>query len=58
MVEPGKANSNVDFLSRQRGQEEVQNIPVDFPDKFLEIGTQDLEEGAIFHVNGQGESEF
>ena len=58
MVKPGKANSNADFLSRQKGQEVVEDISADFPDEFLEIRTRKMEEVTIFHINGEGESEF
>ena len=58
VVKPGKANSNADFLSRQRGQEAVGDITVDFPNEFPEIGTRKLEEVTVFHINGGGELEF
>ena len=58
VVKPGKANSNADFLSRQRGQEAVEDISTDFPDEFLETRTQDPEEVAVFYINGRGKSEF
>ena len=56
-VKPGKANSNADFLSRQRGQEAVGDISAEFPDEFPETGTRNLEEVSAFHIHG-GESEF
>ena len=58
VVKPRKANSNADFLSRQRSQEAINDISMDFLDEFSEIGTQDPKEVAIFHINGGGESEF
>ena len=57
-MKSGKANSNANFLSRQRGQEAMEDISADFPDKFLEIGTSRLEEVMVFHINGGGGSEF
>ena len=58
VVKPRKANSNADFLSRQRGQEVVEDISAEFLDEFLEIGTLEPEEVTVFHINGGGESEF
>ena len=58
VVKLGKANSNANFLSRQRGQEEIKDISADFPDKFPEIGTLESEEVTIFHINGGGGSKF
>ena len=56
-VKPGKANSNADFLSRQRGLEAVGDISAEFPDEFPETGTRNSEEVSAFHIHG-GESEF
>ena len=45
-------------FSRQRGQEAVEDISTDFPNKLPETGTLRLEEVTFFHINGGGESEF
>ena len=58
MVKLGKANSNVDFLSRQQCQEAVEDISANFSDEFPEIGTLRPEEVTVFHINGGGELEF
>ena len=58
VVKPGEANSNADFLSRQRGQEAVGDILADFPDEFPETGTKAPEEVTIFHINRGGKSVF
>ena len=58
VVKLGKANSNVDFLSRQRSQKVVEDISTEFPNGFLEIGTPEPEEVTVLHINGIGESEF
>ena len=58
VVKPGKANSNVDFLSRQRGQEAVEDISADFLDVFPKIGTSESEEVTVFHINGRSGLEF
>ena len=36
----------------------MEDISVDFLDKFPEIGILELEELTIFHINGGGGSEF
>ena len=41
MVKPKKADSNADFLSRQRGQEAVEDISADFLDEFSETRTSE-----------------
>ena len=33
-MKPGKANSNADYLSRQRGRESLADISAEFPDEF------------------------
>ena len=58
MVKPRKANSNAIFLSRQRGQEALEDISTDFPDKFLEIRTPEPEKVTVFHINGGSDSKF
>jgi len=51
MVKSGKANSNADFLSRQRGPEAASDIASTFPDEFPE-------ETPVFHISGNQPSEF
>src|SRR5450759_4855007 len=58
VVKPEKANSNADYLSRQRGQEAVEDVLAEFPDEFSETETRKPEESMVFHINGGGESEF
>ena len=59
MVEKSrKANSNADFLSRQRGQEAVGDISEDLSNEFPEIGTTEPEEVTLFYINGGGTSKF
>ena len=58
VVKPFKANSNVDYLSRQRRKEVVEDISADFLDEFLETRIQDPEGGVVFHINAEVESEF
>ena len=58
MVKPGKANSNANFLLKQRGQEAVEDILADFLNEFPEIGKTELEEVTVFYINGRSESEF
>ena len=58
MVKPGKANSNIDFLLRQQGQEAVEDILADFLNEFPETGTPEPEEVTCFYVNEGGKSEF
>jgi hypothetical protein len=53
VIKSGKANSNADYLSRQRSEESVADISAEFPDEFL-----DLPEVAVFHLNNEAESEF
>ena len=57
-MKPRKANSNVDFLSRQQGQESVQDISADFSDEFLEAKTTEPKKVTVFHINGRGKLEF
>ena len=56
VVKSGKSNLNVDFLSRQRGEEAVGDIRAKFPDEFPD--DQDQKEGMVFHLNGEEPSEF
>ena len=58
IVKPRKANSNADFLSRQRGQEAMENISMEFLDEFPESGTTRQEEVTVFHINRDGRSEY
>jgi hypothetical protein len=53
VIKYGKANSNADYLSRQRGEESVADISVEFPDEFL-----DLSDVAVFHLNNEVDSKF
>ena len=57
-MKPGKANSNAEFLLRQRGQEAMEDISVDFLDEFPEIRTLEPEEVMVFYINGEGGSKF
>jgi hypothetical protein len=53
VIKSDKANSNADYLSRQRGEESVADISVEFPDEF-----PDLSDVAVFHLNNEVDSEF
>jgi hypothetical protein len=53
VIKSGKANSNADYLSRQRGEESVADISAEFPDEF-----PDLSDVAVFHLNREEDSEF
>jgi hypothetical protein len=53
VIKSGKANSNADYLSRQRGEESVADISAEFPDEF-----PDLPDVAVFHLNREEDSEF
>jgi hypothetical protein len=53
VIKSGKANSNADYLSRQRGEESVADISAEFPDEF-----PDLSDVAVFHLNNEVDSEF
>jgi hypothetical protein len=53
VIKSGKANSNADYLSRQRGEESVADISVEFLDEF-----PDLSDVAVFHLNREEDSEF
>jgi hypothetical protein len=53
VIKSGKANSNADYLSRQRGEESVADISVEFPDEF-----PDLPDVAVFHLDREEDSEF
>ena len=57
-MKPEKANSNANFLSRQRGQEAKEDVSADFQNEFPETRTQDLEEVDVFQINGGNKSEF
>ena len=56
VVKSGKSNSNADYLSRQRGEEAVGDIRVEFPDEFPD--GLDRKEEMVFHLNGGKPSEF
>ena len=58
MIKLGKTNSNANYLLRQRGQEAIKDISMDFQDEFPKIRTQNPEEGVVFYINGRGKSEF
>ena len=51
-VKPGKANTNADYLSRQRGPEAVSDLTAEFPDEFLD------EEMDVRRLQPEKESEF
>ena len=51
VVKLGKTNLNVDFLSRQRGEEAVGDIRAEFPDEFPD--DPDWKEEMVFHLNGE-----
>jgi hypothetical protein len=53
VIKSGKANSNADYLSRQRGEESIADISAEFPDEF-----PDFSEVAVFDLNNEGDSEF
>jgi hypothetical protein len=53
IIKSGKANSNADYLSRQRGEESIADISVEFPDEF-----PDLSDVAVFYLNNEVDSEF
>jgi hypothetical protein len=53
VIKSGKANSNADYLSRQRGEESVADISAEFPDEF-----PNLSDVAVFHLNNEVDSEF
>jgi hypothetical protein len=53
VVKSGKANSNIDYLSRQRDEESVADIFTEFLDEF-----PDLSDVAVFHLNNEVDSEF
>jgi hypothetical protein len=53
VIKSGKANSNADYLSRQRGEESIADISAEFLDKF-----PDLSDVAVFHPNNEVDSEF
>jgi hypothetical protein len=65
VVKSGKANSNADFLSRQRGKESVADISANFPDEFLgpigNPGKTDEPESfpiGVFHLGSESVSEY
>ena len=62
VVKPGKANTNADFLSRQRGPEAVEDISTGFPDEFFDeqqqTGGEQLQEVAVFHIGEIEGSDF
>ena len=60
VVNSGKSNSNANYLSRQRGEEAVGDIRVDFSDEFLDElpDNPDRKEEMVFHLNGEEPSEF
>ena len=53
VVKPGKANSNADYLSRQRGKESVADISAEFPDEFPDSSLID-----VFHLRSETPSEY
>ena len=59
VVKPGKANSNADYLSRQRGAEAASTILPSFPDEFGEEWAKDFPEDVpVFHLSGEGSSAY
>ena len=56
VVKLGKANANADYLSRQRGNEALEDIRAEFPDEFEE--EPDRKEEQVLHINGEDEMEF
>ena len=56
VVKSGKSNSNADYLSRQRGEEAVEDIRGEFPDEFPDDPNR--KEEMVFHLNGEEPSEF
>jgi len=65
VVKPGKANVNTDYLSKQRGQESVADIPVEFPDEFPdpleilgEIRNPDSPLIYVFHLSNESVFEY
>ena len=56
MIKVGKANTNVDYLSRQRGIEAVEDVEAEFPNEFQE--EPDRKEGEVLHISGEDGSEF
>jgi hypothetical protein len=53
VIKSGKANSNADYLFRQRGEESVADISAEFPDDF-----PDLSDIVVFYLNNEVDSEF
>ena len=54
VVKPGKANSNADYLSRQRGTEAATTILPSFPDEFAEEEAKDFPgDVPVFHLSGE-----
>ena len=56
VVKSGKSNSNADYLSRQRGEEAVEDIRAEFLDEFPD--DSDQKEEMVFHLNRGEPSEF
>jgi hypothetical protein len=53
VIKSDKANSNADYLFRQRGEESVADISAEVPDE-----VPDLPEVAVFHLDDEAESDF
>ena len=59
VVKPGKANSNADYLFRQRGKEATSTILPLFPNEFSEEGGNAFpEEVLVFHLSGDNPSAY
>ena len=56
VVKSGKSNSNADYLSRQRGEEAIGDIRLEFLDEFPDDPNR--KEEMVFHLNGEEPSEF
>ena len=56
MVKPGKANTNANYLSRQRGTKALEDIEVEFPYEFQ--NEPNRKEDQVLHITGEDESEF
>jgi len=65
VVKSGKANSNADYLSRQRGKESITDISANFPDEFsdpleppVEVSEPESVPVSVFHLGSESVSEY
>ena len=56
IVKLGKANANVDYLSRQRGTKALEDIQAEFSDEFKD--EPDRKEDQVLHITGEEDSEY